>query len=1069
MNNIKKFLSLLFVAIFALVLVGCGGGTDDKAILEEQADKIYLGDLSEINNDIKLPKYAFGNKEFVVTWASSNEEVIKVQEYENDDKELYYQAAVTMALEETKVTLTATVSYKTLTTTRSFEVNVLADEYKGYESIAAVKAQEDKDKDVSMVKFSGTVAFSTGSGFGVTDGKDTIYCYGSGHGRTVGEKVEVRGIWTFYNNMVQLKNSNVKVLGTDSNFNIANIAEEKTLTEIFAIKAESVDPVNSTRIFKTKFAAKENAAGSYNTYRLVDPIDNSKTVDVSKYNDSTTLEEVGGLAASGKFYEGIIIIYCSRSAGSAGLWDVLYVPGTAKEVEVTLTDAQKVAGILGDLQGAFGGKSYDANLELPTTDANYGATISWASDKEDVISSTGVYTAPQAKTEVKLTATVTLNSEVQTVEITVIAKAASKTVATLVTAPEVGVAYKLGIDQQGLGQMLFATGAMNGYYGATTEDHTDAIDVYLEAADGGYYVTTTIDGAKKYICAVVSGNYINFKYEDAPNVAWVLNTEFNTITCTVEGKEVFIGTRGTYNTIGGYSIAELAADYPVHFYKEEIALPYATTPEVGVAYKLGIDQQTLGQVLYATGAMAGYYGATTQNQAEAIDVYLEAADGGYYVTTTIDGAKKYICAVVSGNYTNFKYEDAPNVAWVFNAEFSTITCTVEGKEVFIGTRGTYNTIGGYSIDELAADFPVRFFFVEEGGNTEPEPEPSVKDITIPEVLEAAKDLEDKAKLEGQFKVTGKVTEVTGAYSDQYKNVTFIITDGTNTLEIFRAKGDEAANVAAGDTVVLVGEIQKYGEKIQLVNAQIESRKAEGGSEEGSAIKEILDAAASLGDKEYLEGEFTLTAKVSEVTDGYSEQYKNISFKLTDGTNEILVYRAKGDEAANIKAGDTVTLTGKVQNYGGTIELVSATISARVAGEGSDAPEVPAEKGDATIEMLEANRTVGTTEQNVYVANGITITNDKAASTSNVRQDADHARFYAHTSLKIEYTSNIAKIVIKATGSGYVLPADTALEGATLTVDGDVITITLATPATSFTIADLAKQVRAKSIEIFVAK
>ena len=1073
MNNIKKFLSLLFVAVFALVLIGCGqpSGTSDEALLNEQADKIYLGDLSEVSNDIKLPKYAFGNKEFPVTWASSNTEVIEVKEFENDDKDLYYQAYVTMALEETNVTLTATVTYKELSVTREFVATVLADEFQGYDSIAAVKAKDDKEKDVSKVKFSGTVAFVTGSGFGVTDGKDTMYCYGSGHGRTVGEKVEVRGTWTYYNNMVQLASgSNVKVLGTDSSFNIANIAEEKALSEIFAIKAEAIDPVNSTRIFKTKFAAKANAAGSYNTYRLVDPLDNTKTVDVSKYNDATTIEEVGKLAETGKFYEGIVIIYCSRSAASDGLWDVLYVPGSAKEVEITLTDAQKVAGIIGDLQGKFNGKSFDANLELPTTDANYGATITWASDKEDVISAEGVYTAPANKTEVKLTATVTLNSEVQTVELTVTAKAAGKTVATLVTAPEVGVAYKLGIDQQGLGKMLFATGAMNGYYGATTEDHTDAIDVYLEAADGGYYVTTTIDGAKKYICAVVSGNYINFKYEAAPNVAWVLNAEFNTITCTVEGKEVFIGTRGTYNTIGGYSTSELAADYPVHFYKEEIALPYATAPQVGVAYKLGIDQQGLDQVLYATGAMSGYYGATTQNQAEAVDVYLETAEGGYYVTTTIDGAKKYICAVVSGNYINFKYEDAPNVAWVLNAEFSTITCTVEGKEVFIGTRGTYNTIGGYSVEELAADYPVHFYYVEENqGEVDPKPEPTDKEATIAEILAAAKDLEDKAKLEGKYKVTGKVTEVTGAYSDQYKNVTFIITDGTNTLECFRAKGDEAANVAAGDTVVLVGEVQKYGEKIQLVYGEIQSRKAEGGSEEGSAIKEILDAAASLGDKEYLEGEFTLTAKVSEVTDGYSEQYKNISFKLTDGTNEILVYRAKGDEAANVKVGDTVTLTGKVQNYGGTIELVSATISARVAGEGSDAPEVPAEKGDATIEMLEANRTVGTTEQNVYVANGITITNDKAASTSNVRQDADHARFYAHTSLKIEYTSNIAKIVIKATGSGYVLPADTALEGATLTVDGDVITITLATPATSFTIADLAKQVRAKSIEIFVAK
>lgn len=1072
MNNIKKFLSLLFVAVFALVLIGCGGGTDDKAILEEQADKIYLGDLSEINNDIKLPKYAFGNKEFAVTWASSNEEVIKVQEYENDDKELYYQAAVTMALEETKVTLTATVTYKTLTTTRTFEVNVLADEYKGYSTIAAVKAQEDKEKDVSMVKFSGTVAFSTGSGFGVTDGNDTIYCYGSGHGRTVGEKVEVRGVWTFYNNMVQLKNSNVKVLGTDANFNIANIAEEKSIAEIFAIKAESVDPVNSTRIFKTKFAAKPNETGAYNTYKLVDPLDSSKIVDVSKYNDATTLEEVGALAATGKFYEGIVIIYCSRSAGAAGLWDVLYVPGTAKEVEVTLTDAQKVSGIISDLKASFEGKTVDADLELPTADKNYGATIAWASSAEEVISSTGKYVAPANKTEVKLTATVTLNSEVQTVELTVTAKAAGKTTVTMVATPEVGVAYKLGIDQASLGQKLFATGVMAGYYGATTEDHTEGIDVYLEAAEGGYYVYSTINGVKTYITAVISGTHINFTYSTAPNVAWVLNAEFSTITCTVDGKEVFIGTRGTYNTFGGYAIDQIASAFPAHFYKEEIALPYATSPEVGVAYKLGIDQIGLGQVLYATGAMAGYYGATTQNQAEAIDVYLETAEGGYYVTTTIEGAKKYICAVVSGNYINFKYEDAPNAAWVFNTEFNTITCTVDGKEAFIGTRGTYNTFGGYSVDELANDYPARFFFVEEGGNTEPEPkpEPSVKDITIPEVLAAAKDLEDKAKLEGQFKVTGKVTEVTGAYSDQYKNVTFIITDGTNTLEIFRAKGDEAANIAANDTVVLIGEVQKYGEKIQLVNAQIESRKAEGATT-GSVVKDILDAAASLGDKEYLEGEFTVTGKVTEITAEYSEQYKNISFMLSDGVASILVYRTKGDEAANVKVGDTVTLTGKVQNYGGTIEIVNGLISARVAGEGgSTTPDTPVESdADAVLTFdSEANRVSCADDKQVWAANGITVTNNVHESTNPVKDYVNPVRFYANTNLVIEYTSNIEKIVITTAG-GKNFAADFTIEGATVVVADTVTTITLNTPATSLTIDKLLSQVRVAKIEVYAAK
>ena len=50
--------------------------------------------------------------------------------------------------------------------------------------------------------------------------------------RAVGETVEVRGIWTFYNNMVQLKESNVKVLGTDDAFNIEGIAEEILITSL---------------------------------------------------------------------------------------------------------------------------------------------------------------------------------------------------------------------------------------------------------------------------------------------------------------------------------------------------------------------------------------------------------------------------------------------------------------------------------------------------------------------------------------------------------------------------------------------------------------------------------------------------------------------------------------------------------------------------------------------------------------------------------------------------------------------------------------------------------------------
>ena len=138
------------------------------------ADKIYLGDKSEVTGDFTLPKYAFGNKEFTVTWESSDTAVIEVKEYTNDDAELYYHASVVMALEVKNVVLTATVKYKDLSVERTYNVTVLADEYENFETIAAVKATEGKEKDVSKVKFQGTVSFTTGSGYGVTDESGSI-------------------------------------------------------------------------------------------------------------------------------------------------------------------------------------------------------------------------------------------------------------------------------------------------------------------------------------------------------------------------------------------------------------------------------------------------------------------------------------------------------------------------------------------------------------------------------------------------------------------------------------------------------------------------------------------------------------------------------------------------------------------------------------------------------------------------------------------------------------------------------------------------------------------------------
>ena len=116
MNKFKKIFGFLFLALFAFILVGCGGkkpepedpGTNpedpeqpedptkaDQEKLEEQADRVYLGSLDEVANDLTLPKYAFGNKEFPISWASDKTNVIEVKEFTDAEKAaLYFRGAV---------------------------------------------------------------------------------------------------------------------------------------------------------------------------------------------------------------------------------------------------------------------------------------------------------------------------------------------------------------------------------------------------------------------------------------------------------------------------------------------------------------------------------------------------------------------------------------------------------------------------------------------------------------------------------------------------------------------------------------------------------------------------------------------------------------------------------------------------------------------------------------------------------------------------------------------------------------------------------------------------------------
>lgn len=373
MKNFKKYFSLLLIALLAFVLVGCNDAEKEaQALVDEEVEQIYVTGLEDALADLSLPKYLKGDQKKTITWTSNSEKLIVTEFDDAASKDLYYKGEVVLQREGSTFVLTATLKYeysdgKFVQATKEFPGNIVADDWadNSYDTIAAAKSPEGKTKDESKIKFTGTVTFTNSNGYVVSDETASIYVYGSAHGRTVGEVVTVRGVWSHYNHMPQVASGAVaNVISTAGTLNYEALAEEKTISEIVALEAATIDDVNCTKVFKTTANVQTIPNADYNTYKLADPLDSSKYVEVSKYNDTTALDEIKGYVDNGKAYEMYVIIYCVNTNTH---WDVLYIPTTAKETSLQLTDEQKANNALTSLSNKIDTTIYkDTTIELPT-------------------------------------------------------------------------------------------------------------------------------------------------------------------------------------------------------------------------------------------------------------------------------------------------------------------------------------------------------------------------------------------------------------------------------------------------------------------------------------------------------------------------------------------------------------------------------------------------------------------------------------------------------------------------------------------------------------------------------
>ena len=126
----------------------------------------------------------------------------------------------------------------------------------------------------------------------------------------------------------------------------------------------------------------------------------------------------------------------------------------------------------------------------------------------------------------------------------------------------------------------------------------------------------------------------------------------------------------------------------------------------------------------------------------------------------------------------------------------------------------------------------------------------------------------------------------------------------------------------------------------------------------------------------------------------------------------------------------------------------------------------------TVELSFAttnNRDSQTNTQQVWSQNGITFTNNKASSSSNVANYSNPVRLYAKSQVIVGHESGkITQIVFVCNSASYATSMNTSIgtvTGATIAVSGSNVTVTFSNAVENFTVASLTAQIRLNSLKV----
>lgn len=670
------------------------------------------------------------------------------------------------------------------------------------------------------------------------------------------------------------------------------------------------------------------------------------------YNDQYLIDETTVSAISDKWVVGAK----ANLKGIVNYYNKYQVyPNSIDSVEIlTQTDEELVNSVLATLTLD---QSVKANFTLPTNATVDSVEWKVKSGTAAVIGENSLVTITRGDedAEVVFTVTVKKGDVTKSKDITVVVKAKDNYVVGVKGEPN--VAYKLMVTQENLSKDLFLTGAMSGYYFATSEDVADAIDVYVEVVTEDTYRLFIQNGddaaTKKYIEIIQSGNYTNVKFNATATdgVVWTWDAAKETYTIVIGSKTYAIGSYNTFNTLSACDTSK--SSFYAKLYQNVVVKSDADkVAEAKEALELAVTTTAVSFTLPITGAN----GAVITWESSNTDVIAINGEDAVVTAPAADTLVKLTATIKIGEAQDTKEFDV------------TITATIPEFDVTI----TQPAAGGTVEVKKGADV-IATGKVQQG--------------TVLTITATPQDAQHELVA---IKVNGKAIEaVDGVYSvnvteaveitaefKEIKNVTVTIAAVENGKVEVKKGADAVENNAVlrdGD-VLTITATANAGYKVSAIKVNGEAIKGNtytitGAEADGKVAitvetveytqADIVNDAWALEENTTL-GTFTLTGVIKSIDTPYDSGFGNLTVSIiVDGLTEkpMICFRMKGTGAESLMVNDTITVTGTIKNYNGKVEFDSGcTFKDRVVGTSTVSVDANSSK-NATV-TLEDGMTSG---------------------------------------------------------------------------------------------------------------